>query len=248
MIGKMSPVKVPPSVDLDRILGVIIPSVTGILFLILFIVGSGEGETVTVDAYGAGDYTTIQSAIDSASAGAMIRVWDGTYFESISVNKPISLIGNGSDSTIIIGDNSTDVINITANSVTVSGFSITNGMWGISVFSNNNSFSNNEITNNSHGIRLKYCENNTIKDNLISANYSGISGWFAHQNRIINNTIFGNNHYGIDFQISDNNSIIDNNFSNNRQGVFSSNGGNYTIVNNLIFLHKTQILSNFIDD
>jgi len=230
----------------NGILGFVILVIIGVILIFLLIGGVGEAETIFVDDDGDWDYTSIQAAIDNASVEDTVKVYDGTYFENLTVNKSISLIGNGPGSTMIIGDNTTAVINITADNITVSGFTITEGRWGTRVFSNNNSFYDNDFTNNLFGIRLEFCGNNTIKDNIFSFNYTGISGWFytgisgwfAHQNHIINNTIFGNNYTGIDFQNSDNNTLRDNNLSNNRRGMSLFNGGNYTVINNTFYSNE----------
>ncbi|MEZ4870007.1 MAG: DUF4347 domain-containing protein [Caldilineaceae bacterium] len=49
--------------------------------------------TITVDAGGGGDYTTIQAAVNNASPGDEIVVNDGTYNESINLNNMGSAIG-----------------------------------------------------------------------------------------------------------------------------------------------------------
>jgi len=59
--------------------------------------------TLTVDDDGGADYTSIQAAIDNSSDGDTIRVFEGTYRELVSVNRSITLQGNGSEETIIDG-------------------------------------------------------------------------------------------------------------------------------------------------
>jgi len=71
-------------------------------------------------------YLKIQNAIDNASAGDTVRVYDGTYYENVIVNKTLTLIGNGTSKTTIDGGGSGDVVFISADWVNVSGFTITN--------------------------------------------------------------------------------------------------------------------------
>ena len=58
---------------------------------------------ITVDAAGTGQYTTLQSAIDNASAGDIIQVDPGLYYENITVNQPLEIVGSGAGDTIICG-------------------------------------------------------------------------------------------------------------------------------------------------
>jgi parallel beta-helix repeat protein len=67
------------------------------------------------------EFTTIQEAIDAAAAGDVIIVGDGEYTENLTINKAITLKSlNGRESTEIAG-----TITITADDVTVEGFTVT---------------------------------------------------------------------------------------------------------------------------
>ena len=46
-------------------------------------------------------YTGIQAAINAASPGATITIGPGSYTENVVVNKPVTLKGSGSSSTVI---------------------------------------------------------------------------------------------------------------------------------------------------
>jgi pectin methylesterase-like acyl-CoA thioesterase len=56
---------------------------------------SAASADIFVDWNGTGNYTTIQAAIDNATVGDTIYVWDGEYHEKIIINKTLTLIGNG---------------------------------------------------------------------------------------------------------------------------------------------------------
>ncbi|WP_220682256.1 PGF-pre-PGF domain-containing protein [Methanofollis formosanus] len=85
-----------------------------------------------VDDSGGADYTTIRDAVDAAKPGDTIIVKDGTYYESVTIDKSLTLISeNGPESTIIqrppdepesrilVG------LKIVAGGVEIRGFSVT---------------------------------------------------------------------------------------------------------------------------
>ena len=63
---------------------------------------AAAGKTLCVNPSGShGCYATIQSAVNAAPNHARIKVAPGTYAEDVVIGKPVSLIGSGSNSTII---------------------------------------------------------------------------------------------------------------------------------------------------
>jgi hypothetical protein len=70
----------------------------------------------------------IQSRIDSTPRGGTVQIEPGHYVENLVINKEITLIGGGADSTIIDGSQSGPVISINApGPVSISGVTITGG-------------------------------------------------------------------------------------------------------------------------
>jgi len=59
------------------------------------------GNTLYVGGNSPGNYTTIQSAINTANPGDTIFVYSGTYYENVLVNKTLNLFGENKDITII---------------------------------------------------------------------------------------------------------------------------------------------------
>ena len=131
------------------------------LVSLLVIMEGAEGKTITVDDDGNGDYERIQQAIDNATDGDTIRVWDGTYLENVVVDKALRVSGNGSDVTIIDGGGEGTVVSIIGGNITFSGIRVigSGAKWGgIGVNSNNNRIENNLCVNHTgFGIALGRC-------------------------------------------------------------------------------------------
>ncbi|MHC4603456.1 MAG: pectinesterase family protein, partial [Planctomycetota bacterium] len=66
---------------------------------------AGRGVVLTVSADGSAEYSSIQEAIDAASAGAVIRIAPGVYKERIKIDKPLTLEGTGWDRTTVTAEN-----------------------------------------------------------------------------------------------------------------------------------------------
>ena len=71
-------------------------------------------------------YQYIQDGIDNANPGNVIYVFNGTYYEDISIYKTVSLIGENKDNTIIDGGGCCNVVEITTNEVIIAQFTIMN--------------------------------------------------------------------------------------------------------------------------
>jgi parallel beta-helix repeat protein len=135
------------------------------------------------------NYTTIQEAINMANEGETILVEAGTYYEHVIVNKPLSLVGENKQDTIIDGSGAETIVNIIASNITLSGFTIQNGGLGIYLWgSSNNVISGNDVSNNGHGIYLSYSGDNVVSGNNVSENEHGIYLWGSS-----NNIFFQNN-------------------------------------------------------
>ena len=131
-----------------------------VLALALALPGSALAATITVDKTGAGDYTSIQAAINASVDGDTVQVNAGTYYEAVDFyGKDITVIStSGAAATVIdSADSSASVSfqNSETSSAVIDGFTLS-GSTGRGLY--------------------VYAANPTIQNCTISANGSGYSG------------------------------------------------------------------------
>ena len=120
---------------------------------IVILCGCVDQESKRVRIEGKGSYDVIQDAIDNASSGDTILVSNGTFYESLVLNKSLTLIGRGADETVIeYNENIPNqaVIRITGGNCTIQGFRVIEdtprtGITGIDVSSSHNDIVDNSL-------------------------------------------------------------------------------------------------------
>lgn len=172
-------------------------------------------------------YQNITSGLAHASPDDTIYVYNGTYYEKLTIDKPLSLTGENKFTTIIDGNNTENVIKITANNVNITHFTIRNSLLAYAfsgVYANHSSGNNinyNIIINNWDGIRLEHSSDNTLTYNNLSNNMEAIYLINSSNNILTNNKIL-NNDFGIVLRNSNNSTAFHNNFINNSWKSISS--------------------------
>lgn len=235
-----------------------------------------RGNTLYVGGSGPGNYSIIQNAIDNASNGDTVFVFDDSspYYENVVVDKSINLIGENKKTTIIDGNGIGDIVNVSADWVNVSGFTIQNGGdcrgsddrdAGIDIKSNHTIVCDIIILDNAAGIILFSTHSNTISCNSIWSNDSNCILLFHSNNNVISDnnvtktdpsSIYGTD--GVYLVSSNNNTISGNTVSSFKHSIgiciisssYNTISGN-TILENGAGVHlldssKNEILSNTI--
>ena len=199
----------------------------------------GDGSTLYVGGSGPGNFSHIQDAIDSASPGDTVFVYDDSspYYEHLTIYQAINLIGESRDTTIIDGSGSGDVVYLgMVNGTTISGFTIQNGSRGIYLASSSrNHITGNTITNNTNigiylyvfeykifddPVRLEMCYN-VISNNTITYNHDeGIH---------LESTVVGMAWRQFIIAMCEYNNIVDNTIANNGNGIYLL----WTLYNNI---------------
>ncbi len=219
------------------------------------------------------DYSTIQEAIDNAASGGTIYVKQGIYHENLGINKPVSLIGEDQDSTIIDGNPPEGYrvpVNIKSDNVTISGFTLRYGYAGIQMggvdYCN---ISGNKITDAQFGIKLINCSWSNITgnvfvsiglgcaiqlnyalNNLVHLNYidSCVDGIqireYCYSNVISENTIVRCSSTAIMVGYSNGNKLLENNVTNSGTGITISVSNSNILYHNNFINNTLQISTN----
>ena len=160
--------------------------------------GNLSGKTLYVDDdaqppwLGTKDYPfkTITQALKSAQSGDTIFVFNGTYNESIIMDKKLTLIGESNISTTINWPfYEHETINITGDSVIIKNFNITQGRIGIFMWSSFNLIENNRFNNMINQGIVCFGSNNTLRNNCIQ-NTSREGIYLLGNNNHINGNLF----------------------------------------------------------
>lgn len=193
------------------------------------------------------EFGYIQAAINAAKEGDTIQVPVGIYNERVVINKSISLIGKCKENTIVNGSGQETFIQIIANNVQLSNFTIrSSGQSSIGIDlmnshnvtivsnsilgharglnmknSSNNTLMVNDFTNNSLSLVMSQCENNLISENLFYENYSpSISMYDCRSNVLDGNIVRNNPAYGIYLESCSNSTLSRNNVSYVCEGIY----------------------------
>ncbi len=223
-----------------------------LFYIIIPFAGGEEGDItlvtvdddydVTTDGWGIDHFNNIQDGINAVSEGGTVFVRAGTYEESIIIDKSISLNGQTRDMTTIQYEQNHHIIQITADDVEVSGFTIQHVTYnvgesyaGIYIESNQNIINNNYIFENRRGIFLNNSNSNSITYNIFIDNDIGIITFNSNYNIISNNEMSGSQTiYNINLYDSSNNIITDNFLEYSMTGIIFYNSNNNLVTGNFI--------------
>lgn len=144
----------------------------------------------------------LQPAVDAAEPGAVVTPKPGRYAGPVVISKAITLDGGGS--VTIDGLGKGTVVHIKGDGITLKGFTVTNSGdqhndidAGIRIEGRNNVVKDNSVEESLFGIDLQEAHDNVVRRNRISSKGDadlGVKGdairlWYAHGNRIEENTI-----------------------------------------------------------
>lgn len=208
-----------------------------------FLPQNSSATNLYVGGTGSGNYTTINDAVDAATPGDTIYILNGTYEEKITISKPLSLVGENRDTTIVEGDGMGSVVYVSADWVNISGLEIKGSGWdwydaGIELNGVEKcNTSNNSILNNQIGIYAYASKDSIIANNVLS-NRNGISLSNSHNMSVAENSLLHNWNDGIALTASSNNTIANNTVTSSDEGISLSHSHNNDIDSNILFNNR----------
>jgi len=151
-------------------------------------------------------YQHIKDAIENASDYDEIYVFKGMYNENLLLNKPIKLLGEDINDTILDGTNNGTVVSISADNTTIENFTIRNSGGfkkdaGVKINSNYNRVVNCIIYRNRKGIYISNSSHDEVIKCIFHTNGKGLTLESSFENSI-KNCYFSHNALGIDIQKS----------------------------------------------
>ena len=200
------------------------------------------GNTLYVGGTEVGNYTKIQDAIDNASDGDTVFVFDDSspYYENVVIDKALFLWGENKKSTKISGE----VSLYSQNDVLITKFTI-----NIITLerSSNITIIDNDIINKDHGIKIVDCSNfKIINNNITDQDRYGIEIITSHSKGIITgNTIISKswsspNYACIRMRSVDDVTITNNTFISLRDRLYYGirlESSEYNTINNNNFIN-----------
>ena len=137
---------------------------------------TSRGNWLYVGGSGPGNYTKIQDAINNASDGDVVYVYNdlSPYHENLMIEKSILLLGEQKETTIIVGRNGTDdaLIHVQGvTGVTIDGFSLISNVSIGGILAGDSPgliISNNILDHQANsGLLIQFCDNATITNNIL---------------------------------------------------------------------------------
>ncbi len=189
-----------------------------------------------------GDFTTISEAIEKSEPGTKIIVQPGFYQESLIINKPLEIIGEGEPGEVVVQASGNNVILFQTTMGRVTNLILRqtggNTWFAVDIVQGRLELEGCEITSQSLGcVAIRNGADPRLRRNRIHAGKtSGVQVYDNGLGTLEDNDIFGNAYSGVDIQSGGNPTLRGNRIHDGKSsGVLVSENGLGTFEDNDIF-------------
>lgn len=149
-------------------------------------------------------YASIRLAVNANETldGHTLRIESALFYENVKVNKSLNLKGQGASKTIIDGNGSGTVLQVTASNVNISDLTVRHSgslspPYGFDcgvLLNHTLAFKMNRcsITENTRGLYILYSNFSSIEETALTSNEQGMSLWYSGGNVLNRNTMADN--------------------------------------------------------
>ncbi|MCD6299521.1 MAG: right-handed parallel beta-helix repeat-containing protein, partial [Thermoplasmata archaeon] len=207
--------------------------------------GVTDGRTLYVGGSGAGNYTTIQDAVNDAADGDTVFVYNGTYHEEVKVDKSIRLVGQDERGTVLVSDGNGIIAN--ADGVTIGHMSVGSGgsgknYAGILCRGVGCTVGNATVSGYDWGIYLENASGCIVENSRLMKNNEYAIYMTHSPGAIVSGNAVDGNWYGVWSEYSPSLTVEENNFSNNRwYALWMDNSGGSMVSGNTFFMNWYSI-------
>ena len=166
--------------------------------------------------------TPLQHAVDNATSGDTVYIWNGSYNENVDISTAhLTIEGEGRELVTVNALSDSDyVFDVQENYINISGITATGS-------------THIDPKDISAGIYINGTDHCNINNNIITGNHYGVYlDDSSNYNAITNNIVNLSYNYGITLQDTLNNIITDNNVDSNGYGSIQLRSSNYTTLTN----------------
>lgn len=193
---------------------------------------------------GTGDlnYTSIQEALDEADMYAQIFIHPGEYHENLVIEKPVVILGENTENTVVDGGDRGHVIMVMGGNVTIQGLTIQNsGTHTVGIFLNSsgNMIKDCCIIHHFHGAHAAYWDNNSFMGCTFTDNSIGVFLDHTDHTTISQCTITHNSEGLYLYENCNHNQITQCTLSHNTEGLFMRDLSNFNVISECLFSHNT---------
>ncbi|WP_417914424.1 right-handed parallel beta-helix repeat-containing protein [Candidatus Electronema sp. JM] len=193
---------------------------------------SVQSPTVIVDQKGRGDYATITDALKAVKAGTRILVRPGLYEESIVLDKPVEIIGDGNRDDIVIESSGKDVVLFQAKIGRIANLTLRQAGetgYGVSITKGRFEMEDCDISSQDRAcVGIHDDADARLYHNRIhNGKTSGIIACFSGKGTLQDNEIIANAMYGIAIGMGGGNLTVRRNIitNNGKYGIWISDKG-----------------------